>query len=101
MDDANNSSSKVTSDSNDKIISGTSDAKHVVTDAVASGRAFAEDAVKVANKNIDALKSQLVRGRQCLTEAINDEPVKAVLITAVVSSMLTALLLSARRIDGR
>lgn len=108
MDDANDSPSKVAADSNpaghntnDKTVRGTSDAKPVVTEAVASGQVFAKDALEVASKNVNALKSQLVRGRQRLTEAINDEPVKAVLITVVVSSLLTALLLSARRSDGR
>ena len=69
--------------------------------AVDTGRAYAKDAVNAAGKKIDAAKSQLHQTAQYLTKAINDEPVKAVLITAALSAVITALLVSSIRSDSR
>ena len=73
------------------------DAKEVAQDAVATGRAYATDAVNAAGKKIDSVKSQLSQTTDYLTKAINDDPLKAVLITAVVSSVISALLVSTMR----
>ncbi|MEJ8822747.1 hypothetical protein WKW80_12005 [Variovorax humicola] len=73
------------------------DAKQVAQDAVATGRAYATDAVNAAGKKIDSVKSQLSQTTDYLTKAINDDPLKAVLITAVVSSLISALLVSTMR----
>jgi ElaB/YqjD/DUF883 family membrane-anchored ribosome-binding protein len=78
-----------------------SDAKRVAIQAVDTGRAYAKDAVNAAGKKIDAAKSQLGQTADYLTKAINDEPVKAVLITAALSSVITALLVSSIRSDSR
>ena len=73
------------------------DAKQVAQDAVATGRVYATDAVNAAGKKIDSVKSQLSQTTDYLTKAINDDPLKAVLITAVVSSLISALLVSTMR----
>ena len=67
-----------------------SDAKQVANDAVDSGKAYAQDAVNAVGKKIDNVKSQVSQTTDALTKAINEEPVKAVLIAAVVSPVLTA-----------
>jgi ElaB/YqjD/DUF883 family membrane-anchored ribosome-binding protein len=88
-------------DAMNKAESVASDSKQVAKDAVATGRAYATGAVNAAGKKIDSMKSQLHQTTDYVTKAINDEPVKAVLITAVVSSLITALLVSTMRSDGR
>ena len=85
----------------DKASSVASDAKKVASDAVDTGRAYAKDAVNAAGKKIDSVKSQFDQSCEYVVQAINNEPVKAVLITAVVSSVLTALLASALRSNDR
>ena len=76
-------------------------AKQVGQDAADTGRAFARDAVNAAGKKIDSAKSQLSQTTDYLTQAIHDEPVKAVIISAAVSSLLTALVIAALRTDSR
>ncbi|AMM25990.1 hypothetical protein AX767_17740 [Variovorax sp. PAMC 28711] len=71
--------------------------EQLVDDAADTGRAYAKDAVNATGKKIDSVKSQLSQTTDALTKAIHDEPVKAVLITAVVSSVLTALVIAAIR----
>lgn len=78
-----------------------SDAMKVGSDAVDTGRAYAKDAVNAAGQKIDGVKSQLTQTTDSLVKAINDEPVKAVLIASVASSVLTALLILAMRSDDR
>lgn len=85
----------------DRVGTVASEAEAAVSDAVETGRAYAKDAVNAAGKKIDGAKSQLAKSCDDLTRAIYDEPVKAVVITAVVSSLLTALLMSALRSDDR
>lgn len=77
------------------------DANQVTRDAANTGKVYARDAVNAAGKKIDDVKSQLTQTTDALTKAINDQPVKAVLITAVISSVLTALLVIAARSDDR
>ncbi|WP_076999109.1 hypothetical protein [Variovorax sp. KK3] len=76
-----------------------SDAKQVVNDAVTTGRAYAQDAVNEAGKKIRGVKAQATQTADYLSEAIHQDPVKAVLVTAVISSVLTALVLSSLRSD--
>jgi len=78
-----------------------SDAKRVVKDAANTGRTYAMEAVNAAGKKIDSVKTQMGQTTEYLTKAINDEPVKAVLITAALSAGLTALLISATRGNSR
>ncbi|MEJ8859974.1 hypothetical protein WKW79_35875 [Variovorax robiniae] len=108
MDELNKSPDQVADDARqvgkdavDKARGVASDAKRVANDAVDTGRTYAKDAVNAAGKKIDAAKSQLDQTAQYLTKAINDEPVKAVLITAALSAVVTALLISAVRGDNR
>ncbi|MEJ8852182.1 hypothetical protein [Variovorax rhizosphaerae] len=108
MDELNKSPDQVADDARqvgkdavDKAKGLASDAKRVANDAVDTGRAYAKDAVNAAGKKIDAAKSQLDQTAQYLTKAINDEPVKAVLISAALSAVITALLISAVRGDNR
>jgi len=107
MDDSNQSPDQLADDAKqvgqdavNKARGVASDATDVARDAVATGRAYAKDAVNAAGKKIDSAKSQISQTTDYLTKAINDEPVKAVLITAVVSSLITALLLSTTRRDS-
>ena len=72
-----------------------SEAKSAAGDAIDSGRAYARDAVDAAGTKINHMKSQFDQTCDYVTKAIHDEPVKAVLITAVVSSLLTALVAAA------
>jgi RES domain-containing protein len=76
-----------------------SDAKHVVDDAVDAGRAYAQDAVNEAGKKIRGVKAQAAQTADYLTEAIHQDRVRAVLVTAVISSVLTALVVSSLRSD--
>ena len=77
------------------------DAKRVAGQAVGTGRAYAKDAVNAAGRKIDEAKSQVGQAADYLTKAINDEPVKAVLIAAGLSAAITALLISAMQNDRR
>ena len=81
----------------DQIEDAAKDAKSTTNDAVATGKAYVQDALKAAGKQFDTVKSQAMQTTDYLAKAINDEPVKAVVVTAIVSSALTALLLSALR----
>lgn len=108
MDDFNNSPEQVADDAKqvgedavNKARGVAADAKRVANDALDTGRAYAKDAVNAAGKKIDSVKSQVTQTTDYLTKAINDEPVKAVLIAAAVSSVITALLISATRSDRR
>lgn len=73
------------------------DIQSTADDAMATGKAHVQDAIKAASKQFDTVKSQVSQTTDYLTKAINDEPVKAVVVTAIVSSVLTALVLSALR----
>ena len=75
------------------------DAKQVANDAVDAGRAYAKGAVSAVGKKMGDVKSQLTHTTDYVTKAINDEPVKAVVVTALISSLITALLISAMRTD--
>ena len=78
-----------------------SDAKQAADDALDTGKAYAQDAVNAAGRKIDSVASQWTQTTDALTKAINDEPVKAVIIAAAVSSVLTALLVAAMRNNDR
>lgn len=71
--------------------------KGAANEAVDAGKAYAKNAVNSAGKKLNATRSQLSEACDSVVKAINDEPVKAVVATAVVSSLLTALLVSALR----
>ncbi|MBN8750962.1 Uncharacterised protein [Xylophilus ampelinus] len=71
--------------------------KGAATEAVDAGKAYAKNAVNSAGKKLNATRSQLSDACDSVVKAINDEPVKAVVATAVVSSLLTTLLVSALR----
>ncbi|MEJ8851840.1 hypothetical protein [Variovorax rhizosphaerae] len=108
MDDSNKSPEQVADDAKQvgedavkKAKGVATDVKRVANDAVDTGRTYAKDAVNAAGKKIDAAKSQLDQTAQYLAKAINDEPVKAVLITAALSAVITALLISAIQSDRR
>lgn len=73
------------------------DAVKSAKDASASGKAYVEDALDAASEKLDHVKSQVTETADYLAKVINDEPVKAVLVTAVVSSLITALFLTALR----
>ncbi|WP_077003422.1 hypothetical protein [Variovorax sp. KK3] len=92
---------QVGQDAVDKAKGIASDARQVVDDAVDTGRAYAQEAVNEAGKKIRGVKAQANQTADYLTHAIQQDPVKAVLITAVISSLLTALVVSAVRNDGR
>ena len=78
-----------------------SDAKSIASDAIDSGRAYAREAVNAAGRKIEGAKSQLSQSCEFVTKAIHDDPVKAVVVTAVLSSLITALLVTALRSDDR
>lgn len=73
------------------------DIQSTADDAMATGKAYVQDAIKAASKQFDTVKSQVSQTTDYLTKTINDEPVKAVVVTAIVSSALTALVLLALR----
>jgi ElaB/YqjD/DUF883 family membrane-anchored ribosome-binding protein len=70
-------------------------------EAVDAGRTYAKDAVNATGKKIDDVKWQFSQSTDFLTKAIHDEPVKAVVVTAVISSVLTALVIAAVRGEDR
>jgi len=78
-----------------------SDLKQVAGEAAATTRAYAKDAVNAAGKKIEDLKGQVGQSTDYIVKAINEDPVKAVLIAAAVSSVVTAVLLSATRSSRR
>ena len=78
-----------------------SDLKQVAGEAAATTRAYAKDAVNAAGKKIQDLKGQAGQSTDYIVKAINEDPVKAVLIAAAVSSVVTAVLLSATRSSRR
>ncbi|MDN4592255.1 hypothetical protein DBA29_27675 [Xenophilus aerolatus] len=80
----------ISNDSNESV-------KGVATEADDAGKAYAKNAVNSAGKKLHATRSQLNDACDSVVKAINDEPVKAVVATAVVSSLLTALIMSALR----
>ena len=73
------------------------DIQSTTDDAATTGKAYVQEVLKTAGKQFEMVKSQMGQTTDYLAKAINDEPVKAVVVTAILSSVLTALLLSALR----
>lgn len=108
MDDSDKTADQATSDAAqlgksavDNAASVASDAKQATSNAIADGREYAKQAVNAAGKKITDFQSQLDQGREYLVKTINEDPVRAVVIAGAVSSLLTALLMSALRSDDR
>ncbi len=96
-DEIANDAKEVGRDAADKAKGVAADAMKVANDAVASGKAYVQDALGGAGKKFGEVRSQVTQTTDCLVKAINDEPVKAVLVTAAVSSLITAFFLTALR----
>lgn len=77
------------------------DAKTVAGDAYETGKTYARDAVNAAGKKIEGAKSRMTDTCDSVVKAINDEPVKAVVIAAVAGSILGALLVASMRSNDR
>lgn len=75
--------------------------KDVAGYAADTGRAYARDAMNAASKNLDATKTRANQAADYLTLSINADPVKAVLITAAISALVTGLLLAVLNGDRR
>lgn len=72
-----------------------SDASAAASKAVDTGKTYAKAAVNATGKKISSAGSQMGDTCDALIDAIHKEPVKAVLVTAVLSAALTALVISA------
>lgn len=73
--------------------------KGMAESAADAGRTYARDAVNATGKKIDSAKSQVDQIADYLTLSVNADPVKAVLLTAALSAVLTAVFLAA--LNGR
>lgn len=78
-----------------------SDAKAAASDAVDSGKAYAKAAVDATGKKLRGANSYLSDSCEAVTDAINREPVKAVLVTAAFTAALTALVIAALQSSER
>lgn len=86
---------QVANDAVTKLRDVASDAKSVASDAVDAGKSYAKEAVNATGKKLSSASSQIGDTCDALIDAIHKEPVKAVLVTAVLSAALTALVISA------
>lgn len=77
------------------------DASHDGSDAAGSTKTYAQNAVNATGRRISDAQSQLTAIQDAVQKAIHDDPVKAVAVTALVSSALTALFFSLLRNDNR
>jgi hypothetical protein len=77
------------------------DAKDVASGAANAGRAYARDAVNSAGKKIDHWKGQFDSATEYCSKFIADEPVRAVWMAAIASSLLTAFVVTSMRSSTR
>ena len=78
-----------------------SDATEVASSAARTGRAYAKDAVNSAGKKIDHWKGQFDSATEYCSKFIADEPVRAVWMAAIASSLLTAFVVTSMRSSTR
>jgi len=76
-------------------------ARKVSDDAAETGRAYAKDAVNATGRKIIDWRTQFSRTGEYCSKLIADEPVKAVWIASIASSLLTALVITAARSGTR
>lgn len=69
--------------------------------AADTGRAYARDAMNAASKNLDATKARASQAADYLTLSVNADPIKAVVITAALSALVTGLVLMVLNSDRR
>ena len=96
-DDIAKNAKEVGQDAVDKAKGVASDAMTAAREAAASSNAYIDDAIEAARRKFNEGKSQVTQTADYVVKAINDEPVKAVLVIAAVSSLLTALFITALR----
>ncbi|WP_218511625.1 hypothetical protein [Variovorax sp. dw_308] len=73
------------------------EAKTVATDAARTGRAYARAAVNSTGRKMVDWKERVANANESCARFVADEPVKALWITAIASSLLTALAMTALR----
>ncbi|MEJ8847838.1 hypothetical protein [Variovorax rhizosphaerae] len=71
------------------------EAKKVAVDAARTGRAYARDAVNSTGRKMVDWKGRVANANESCARFVADEPVKALWITAIASSLLTALVMTA------
>jgi len=67
---------------------------------VEATQTYARDALDLAGRKVDDVKSQLETARITATQYINEDPIRAVTMAAIGSAVLTAVLISLTRRRG-
>jgi hypothetical protein len=73
------------------------EARQVASDAARTGRAYAKAAVNSTGRRMGHWKERVADANESCARFVAEEPVKALWITAIASSLLTALAMTALR----
>lgn len=82
---------KVANESVTKLREVASDTKAVASDAVDTAKSYAKSAVNATGQKLSSMNEQISDCCHSVVNAINRDPMKAVLVTAAVSAAVTAL----------
>jgi len=77
------------------------EARQVASDAARTGRAYAKAAVNSTGRRMGHWKERVADANESCARFVAEEPVKALWITAIASSLLTALAMTALRGSSR